>query len=500
MEKESTPEMERFVQKKYWETHSTNGTVEDMMLDSQAASIDLLERPEILTALGDIQHKSVLELGAGIGRFTSSLATAAGHVITCDFVETLMQKNRQNNGHFTNITFLTKDATKLKLDADSLDVVFSNWLLMYLSDHEVESFFRRALTWLHQGGVLFFRESCYRPGGDKKRDSNPSHYRSVIDYFGIIDKIYQKTEEGKYFKYKLMRCGNLQTYVKLKGNHGQIYWKFVKVEKDPDQLDFRHFLDHVQYSKTGILRYEKVFGHGYISTGGLDTTAEIVQRFSLSPGQVVLDVGCGIGGGDVYLSQRFGVDVLGIDLSTNMFAIAVERACTEGHSGAHGNVFFEVSDCRSREFEPASFDGIYSRDALLHIHDKADLIQKMYHWLKPGGQILITDYCRAAAEPSEEFAAYIEKRGYDLRPVEDYGALFKEAGFAEVLAEDATESVFLPSLFKELKRGEERKQEILEEFSEEDYNALVNGWREKVTRATAGEQRWGIFFAKKSIQ
>ena len=27
-----------------------------------------------------------------------------------------------------------------------------------------------------------------------------------------------------------------------------------------------------QYSRTGILRYEKVFGHGYISTGGPETT------------------------------------------------------------------------------------------------------------------------------------------------------------------------------------------------------------------------------------
>ncbi len=39
----------------------------------------------------------------------------------------------------------------------------------------------------------------------------------------------------------------------------------------------------------------------------------------------VLDVGCGIGGGNFYMARDFGVDVLGIDLSQNMLAIAHER-------------------------------------------------------------------------------------------------------------------------------------------------------------------------------
>ena len=35
---------------------------------------------------------------------------------------------------------------------------------------------------------------------------------------------------------------------------------------------FRHFLDGSQYQVTGILRYEKIFGEGYVSTGGAETT------------------------------------------------------------------------------------------------------------------------------------------------------------------------------------------------------------------------------------
>jgi len=65
---------EREVFANYWREHSTQCTVEAMMLDSAASVIDAHERPEILRLLGDMAGKEVLELGAGIGRFTGVLA------------------------------------------------------------------------------------------------------------------------------------------------------------------------------------------------------------------------------------------------------------------------------------------------------------------------------------------------------------------------------------------------------------------------------------------
>lgn len=58
--------------------------------------------------------------------------------------------------------------------------------------------------------------------------------------------------------------------------------------------------------------------------------------------------------------------------------------------------------------------------------------------LKPGGKLLISDYCRAPQAPSEGFAAYIKQRGYDLHPVADYAAMLQAAGFVEVVGEDRT--------------------------------------------------------------
>ena len=44
-------------------------------------------------------------------------------------------------------------------------LIFSNWLLMYLSTEEVRALFTRLLSWLDEEGVLFFRESCFQQSG-----------------------------------------------------------------------------------------------------------------------------------------------------------------------------------------------------------------------------------------------------------------------------------------------------------------------------------------------
>ena len=47
-----------------------------------------------------------------------------------------------------NVRWQVGDATELELPAGSADVVFSNWLLMYLSDAEVAKLAGDALTWV----------------------------------------------------------------------------------------------------------------------------------------------------------------------------------------------------------------------------------------------------------------------------------------------------------------------------------------------------------------
>lgn len=58
----------------------------------------------------------------------------------------------------------------------------------------------------------------------------------------------------------------------------------------------RTFLDTQQYSDTSIAQYERVFGRGFISPGGQQISASLLDELQLTEGLKVLDVGCGIGG------------------------------------------------------------------------------------------------------------------------------------------------------------------------------------------------------------
>lgn len=285
----------------------------------------------------------------------------------------------------------------------------------------------------------------------------------------------------------------------MKKNQNQLCWLMQKVRRDVVEQHqagfstFQQFLDNQQYTHKGILRYEKMFGSGYVSTGGLSTTKEFVDMLNLTPGQKVLDVGCGIGGGDFYMAKTFGVEVLGMDLSSNMVEIAMERAVTEKLP----LVQFEVSDATKRRFPDCTFDVVYSRDTILHIKDKVDLFRKFYSWLKPGGKLLISDYCCGEEPWSPAFQDYVNQRGYILYTPHRYGQFLSEVGFTNVQALDRTEQ-FIQVIKSELQRAEEIKDDFIQEFSMEDYDVIINGWREKLQRCETGDQRWGLFYATKN--
>lgn len=236
--------------------------------------------------------------------------------------------------------------------------------------------------------------------------------------------------------------------------------------------------DHGQYTVESILKYEKIFGHNFVSTGGLDSTREIVAALGLKPGMRVLDVGSGIGGSAFYMAQEYGAHVHGLDLSLNMLSIAQERL---RELNLEALVTFEYGDVLESAFD-SEFDLIYSRDAFLHIEDKPRLFQALLRSLKPGGSLFFTDYCWGEGEHSAEFLAYVAQRGYDLRTPKEYGALIEQAGFAAVEALDKTK------LF-----GDYLRLELEKLPKDGSLPEIRKSWQEKIVRNERGEQGWGWF-------
>jgi phosphoethanolamine N-methyltransferase len=250
-----------------------------------------------------------------------------------------------------------------------------------------------------------------------------------------------------------------------------------------------------QYSRTGILRYEMIFGEHYVSTGGAATTEDLCARLgsSLRPGVRVLDVGSGIGGAAFHVAKAHGARVTGIDLAEDMVNIALERAARLGISDS---VKFLLGDVLENAFaEP--FDVVWSRDAFMHIPDKPRLFSRLYRLMAPGGRLVITDYCRGKTPGSAEFESYIEKTGYHVIEPREYCRLLEGAGFADVVVDDAT-ARFVEILESEVDRLASMRTEFLTSFTESDLNYLVERWAMKVRFCRAGDMKWGIYLASRA--
>ncbi|HIA69608.1 TPA: methyltransferase domain-containing protein [Candidatus Poribacteria bacterium] len=251
-------------------------------------------------------------------------------------------------------------------------------------------------------------------------------------------------------------------------------------------------LDTTQYTVNGILRYEKVFGYNFVSTGGIKTAQELFSEIDLTPGAKVLDIGSGLGGSAFFIEENYAAKVTGIDLSSNMIQLSNQRA-----SYRNSKVQFILGDCTQMEFEPESFNLIYSRDSLLHVQDKTTLFQKIKDWLKPSGKVLITDYCCGSSDWSREFSDYVQKRNYTLHDVQTYKHLLEKSGLKIIQGYDNTKR-FVVALEAELQHLISMKEEFLQNFTQHDYEDLIQGWEKKITRAKQGYQKWGCFYAKKN--
>merc|ERR1712088_829538 len=225
------------------------------------------------------------------------------------------------------------------------------------------------------------------------------------------------------------------------------------------------FLNAGQYARNGILRYERVFGRTFVSTGGLTTTKDIVDPIGLKPGMKVLDIGCGTGGSAFYMASYFGAEVLGIDLSDNMLAVANEHKMTMQENVQH-LVSFRWLDATKAAFPENYFD--------------------------------VSGYVHGRNHPNHttEYVEYIKDRGYQLVTVQEYGNVLKKVGFKNVKAIDKT-AEFISILKMEMTKFKPTKDKFIKEFSLKDFTDLTDGWDIKVERCSKGEQGWGWFTALK---
>ncbi len=113
---------------------------DDLRFADGGQVIDRREKKAVLSALGPVEDRRVLEVACGTGRFTNMLADQGADITALDISREMMQQGRQkarSAGHDSQVAFMRGDASRLPFPDDHFDAVLA-MRFFHLLDNPVE--------------------------------------------------------------------------------------------------------------------------------------------------------------------------------------------------------------------------------------------------------------------------------------------------------------------------------------------------------------------------
>ncbi|MFE9885094.1 SAM-dependent methyltransferase [Streptomyces scopuliridis] len=170
-------------------------------------------------------------------------------------------------------------------------------------------------------------------------------------------------------------------------------------------------------------------------------TDHYIEALGLGPQDHLLDIGCGTGGPAVRLARATGARVTGITVSQSQIPLCETRA---REAGLRDRVAFVHGDAMDlgREHPDASYDAAWAIDSFPHMSDRLAALRHAWRVLRPGGQLLFTEFTRRGDPSPEHLAVY--RAVWTSPPPQTPATLLERtarAGFDLVRLEDHTHNV-----------------------------------------------------------
>jgi ubiquinone/menaquinone biosynthesis C-methylase UbiE len=131
-------------------------------------------------------------------------------------------------------------------------------------------------------------------------------------------------------------------------------------------------------------------------TRGRSATRELAEMANLKASDLVLDVGCGLGGTARYLSKHYQCRVRGIDL-TDAYITAGKKLT--GLVNLSDRVELNYGSALDLPYEDQRFDVVFTQHVQMNIVDKHRFYAEIARVLKPGGRFIFHDVFLCSAKP-----------------------------------------------------------------------------------------------------
>lgn len=199
---------------------------------------------------------------------------------------------------------------------------------------------------------------------------------------------------------------------------------------NPDEVE-RHYAG-------GALRGRTREGVDELHVRGREATVELAALVEPARGERVLDVGAGLGGPARFLAERYGVHVVGVDLTAAFVEVARELT---RRVGLDDRVEFVHADALALPFADGSFDVAWTQHAAMNVPDKAGLYAEIRRVLRLGGRLALYDVVAGESGDVEYPLPWAAHAGLSwLVSAHELRRLLEEAGFRVVEARDVSDS------------------------------------------------------------
>ena len=167
--------------------------------------------------------------------------------------------------------------------------------------------------------------------------------------------------------------------------------------------------------------------------GGLALTERLGTLLKLGWDSRVLDVAAGKGTSAIFLAQKFGCQVVGVDYSAKLVA---EANAAAQQAGMAERVEFKQGDAESLGFADGEFDAVICECAFCTFPNKTTTAAEFARILRPGGRIGLSDLTRTGPLPREleTLLAWIACIA-DAQPIEEYVVYLEDTGFTRIQTE-----------------------------------------------------------------
>ncbi len=135
----------------------------------------------------------------------------------------------------------------------------------------------------------------------------------------------------------------------------------------------------------------EIYGHGdQMSPGGLFLAARMARSLEVRPGDLVLDVGCGLGETSIFLARHYGVKVVAVDLGTPARLLS-KKFSERGYGDTIVPLNLDITE--PLPFAEQYFDAVFCMTSIHYFGTTAGFLRHLLRYLKSGGRFSVGNTC-----------------------------------------------------------------------------------------------------------